>query len=680
MLVAGLLVALGGPTSPAWAGHGTLPLTSGVYRIPYADGVDITVNQDNHTHGGPGGSKNRVDLAGVAADEQIVAAASGVIRAVMDRHGDDGGNGDGLAADQTAHLAGFDDSDEHSCQDDQDASGNNIPDSVVTGLCSQYNNYVWIEHPNGEWTKYTHFQTQSVSDLGWTAGMPVEAGDVLGLEGDIGFASGRHLHHEAAVPNVPGTDLTWGTLGGFMNNGQNLAIVVCGLIGTSVYVQGDSWTANPCDHEPPTADAGGPYTLPEGSSLQLDGTGSDDPDGNPLTYAWTDGLGNDLAGLDDPAIAQPTFAGVDDFLTVVRLDVYDQIEQLGDGDTTLLQVTNVAPAVAAVGDTILEGQAATVSATFTDPGTQDTHSATIDWGDGSPVEAVGTAALAAGVGHVYGDDGTFPVTVTVTDDDGGIGTDTVDAVVGNLDPVLALDTSGSISFPGGDHLVVDAGAELPSTADGTDAGSDDLTFTWSTGATTTYFNDGVGPDPSPSPFGTFPFAASNSIDALYAEPGVETLAVTLTDDDGGSDAASADVLVTGTAEDTEGDGWWKHQYGGQGSPQLDAALLAGYLEIVDAASSVFSEQTGLADADAAHAVLSPTGDARAQAEAALLVGWLQFASGAVAWDAEVALHGGTTSTFLALMFAAETLILDGTASDAQLLAVRQDLDRIRHAG
>jgi hypothetical protein len=27
--------------------------------------------------------------------------------------------------------------------------------------CSSCNNYVWIEHPNGEWTKYTHFITNS---------------------------------------------------------------------------------------------------------------------------------------------------------------------------------------------------------------------------------------------------------------------------------------------------------------------------------------------------------------------------------------------------------------------------------------------------------------------------------------------------------------------------------------
>ena len=46
------------------------------------------------------------------------------------------------------------------------------------------------------------------------------------------------------------------------------------------------------------------------------------------------------------------------------------------------------------------------------------------------------------------------------------------------------------------------------------------------------------PDPPLSPFGTFPFAAADEIDAVSPEPGAELLALTLTDDDGGSDDAT----------------------------------------------------------------------------------------------------------------------------------------------
>jgi hypothetical protein len=380
------------------------------------------------------------------------------------------------------------------------------------------------------------------------------------------------------------------------------------------------------------------------------------------------------------------YSGADDAVDALTLTVGDEggdvsaAEALTDSDNTTVTVENVPPTVSATGDSIDEGGNAIVSAMFSDPGTLDTHTATIDWGDGTVPEAVTVDALETGVGHVYGDNGGYDVTVTVIDDDGGEGTDGATVTVGNLDPTLTLDTSGAVSFPGGDYLVVEVGDNLPASAEGSDAGSDDLTFSWSVGDINTYFNDGIGPDPFPSPDGTFPFQAADAIDAVFAGPGVEALLVTLTDDDGGSDQADAGVIITGNADDTEGSGWWKHQYSGTGQPHIDQATAAAYLEIVNAVSSVFSESTIASTADDVHAILSPNGnDRRARARAELMAAWLQFASGAVDWDATVPTGGGGSVAFLDLMSAAEATILDGTATDAQLKAVELALANVRHA-
>jgi hypothetical protein len=82
-----------------------------------------------------------------------------------------------------------------------------VPNDCVTNVP---NNFVWIEHPNGEWTKYTHMQRGSVGQgtdnngnpgAGRVVGEYVDAGTSLGVEGDVGLAGGPHVHFEVAVPN-----------------------------------------------------------------------------------------------------------------------------------------------------------------------------------------------------------------------------------------------------------------------------------------------------------------------------------------------------------------------------------------------------------------------------------------------------------------------------------------------
>jgi hypothetical protein len=72
--------------------------SSGIYRIPYADGTAVSANNDHITHPNV---PNRVNLAG-GDDSTIVAAPSGIIRGIVDRHGNSGGLGDGCSTAQAA--------------------------------------------------------------------------------------------------------------------------------------------------------------------------------------------------------------------------------------------------------------------------------------------------------------------------------------------------------------------------------------------------------------------------------------------------------------------------------------------------------------------------------------------------------------------------------------------------
>jgi len=93
-----------------------------------------------------------------------------------------------------------------------------------------------------------------------------------------------------------------------------------------------------------------------------------------------------------------------------------------------LTVNNVAPSVNAGADALINaGDAYTVNATFTDPGTADTHGAAIDFGLGDGLQP---AALieSAGSGAVsgtqsYPNAGAFTLMVCVADDDGAFGCD-----------------------------------------------------------------------------------------------------------------------------------------------------------------------------------------------------------------------------------------------------------------
>ena len=156
----------------------------------------------------------------------------------------------------------------------------------------------------------------------------------------------------------------------------------------------------------------------ETSSLRWVGA---EPPASSLVFAWDlDGDG----AFDDSSSATPTFgATAQDGIFTVGLRVTD-----GSGservDTATVTVRNVPPSVTiaapAPGTTGQLGSPVAVSAAFADPGTADTHSCSIDWGDGTTT--AGSIAEASGSGtctgtHAYTSGGSKTLTVSVADDD-----------------------------------------------------------------------------------------------------------------------------------------------------------------------------------------------------------------------------------------------------------------------
>jgi uncharacterized delta-60 repeat protein len=115
-------------------------------------------------------------------------------------------------------------------------------------------------------------------------------------------------------------------------------------------------------------------------------------------------------------------------------------------DTLVVTVANVAPAVIA-GDDQAADEGSTVSflGSFTDAGSGDTHTTLWDFGDGATADGTLTP------NHVYADNGVYMVTFTVTDDDGGVTSDTLVVIVANVAPTARANsyvTTQAVSVSG----------------------------------------------------------------------------------------------------------------------------------------------------------------------------------------------------------------------------------------
>ena len=264
----------------------------------------------------------------------------------------------------------------------------------------------------------------------------------------------------------------------------------------------------------PVANANGPYTANEGETFNLGGSVSDDGVEDTHTFAWD--LDND--GIYETLGQDVEFTCENEDTHTVSLQVTDDDEGIGV-DTTTVTCENAAPEVDAGEDqTVDEGDALSVEPAFTDY-VDDTHTATINWGDGTAETSFDPATSPLSDTHTYVDNGVYTVTVLVTDDNAAIGSDTLIVTVNNVVPVANAN--------GPYEVQVEENIQLEGSA--TDVGtSDTFTYEWDFDYDGSFITDSTDEDPTTS----------------YSEEGTYTVALRVTDDDGGiSEIATSTVTV-----------------------------------------------------------------------------------------------------------------------------------------
>jgi len=219
---------------------------------------------------------------------------------------------------------------------------------------------------------------------------------------------------------------------------------------------------------PPIADVGGPYSGEAGTTIiQFDGSGSSDSDGNTLSYAWDFGDGSTATGV------MPTYTYPNAGNFEVRLVVNDgQVDS--DPSVTSATITappmNLAPTADPGGPYTGEPG---VAVAFDGSGSSDPNGDPLtyawDFGDGSMGDGVSPS-------HVFSADGSYIITLTVSDDQGASSTATTSATIATPPANSAPTANAGGPYSG------DTGMSIAFSAAGSsDPDGDALTYSWDFG-------------------------------------------------------------------------------------------------------------------------------------------------------------------------------------------------------
>jgi len=194
----------------------------------------------------------------------------------------------------------------------------------------------------------------------------------------------------------------------------------------------------------------------EGAAIPVSATATD-PDGDPLTHTWSYST---VSGVDagatcsfaNPSALNTTIMCTDDGTYKITLTVSDGVNSPVVKNGTLT-VSNVAPTVTVTspptGSFYIVGTTVAVLANVTDPGSNDTQTCAYTWDGGGANSAAVPVAGVCTKSNTFTAAGVYTVSVTATDDDGGVSVPSTTMIV-IFDPNAGFITGGgTIDSPAG---------------------------------------------------------------------------------------------------------------------------------------------------------------------------------------------------------------------------------------
>jgi hypothetical protein len=233
-------------------------------------------------------------------------------------------------------------------------------------------------------------------------------------------------------------------------------------------------------NQPPVADAGPAQTPDENTIVTLDGSGSTDPDSNPLMYSWLQ-LSGPTVALTGADTASPTFTApfVDRFEDhiVMQLTV-DDLYGGTDMSTVTIHIHNLnhpPVADAPANFSVQWGHPVSLSGSGTDPDGEEQPLLTYEWTAPAGVTLSGSGANVSFTAPtiplpMYTGEQVLTFTLSATDPNGAHDEDTIDVTVTN--------NGFSPSADAGSNQTVDEHSAVTLHGSGVDPNDDPIHFTW----------------------------------------------------------------------------------------------------------------------------------------------------------------------------------------------------------